>query len=61
MQQIPFYRAPDFALDEIAAMLADPDSTAADHLRRQHRLMREQIAHRQDLPAALEQEMRHAG
>jgi MerR family transcriptional regulator, thiopeptide resistance regulator len=38
-------------------MLADPDSTAADHLRRQHRLMREQIAHRQDLPAALEQEM----
>jgi DNA-binding transcriptional MerR regulator len=57
LQQILFYRALGFALDDIAAMLADPDSTAEDHLRRQHRVVREQIAQRQDLLAALEKEM----
>lgn len=57
LQQILFYRALDFGLDDIAAMLTEPGATAEDHLRRQHRLVREQIAHRQDLLAALEKEM----
>ena len=38
-------------------MLADPGATADDHLRRQHRLLREQIDQRHDLLAALEKEM----
>ena len=57
LQQILFYRSLGFALEDIAAMLADLDSTAEDHLRRQHRMVREQIAKRQDLLAALEKEM----
>jgi DNA-binding transcriptional MerR regulator len=57
LQQILFYRALEFGLDEIAAMLADPDSSADDHLRRQHRLVRERIDHGQLLLAALEKEM----
>ncbi|HEY2272047.1 MAG TPA: MerR family transcriptional regulator [Jatrophihabitantaceae bacterium] len=57
LQQILFYRALDFGLDDIAAMLADPDRTADDHLRRQHRLVRERIEGSQALLAALEKEM----
>jgi DNA-binding transcriptional MerR regulator len=57
LQQILFYRALEFGLDDIAAMLADPGASADDHLRRQHRLLREQIDHRRDLLAAIEKEM----
>jgi DNA-binding transcriptional MerR regulator len=57
LQQILFYRALEFSLDDIAEMLADPDATVDDHLRRQHRLVREQIDKRHALLAALEKEM----
>ena len=57
LQQILFYRALEFGLDDIAEMLADPDATADDHLRRQHQLVRAQIDKRRELLAALEKEM----
>jgi DNA-binding transcriptional MerR regulator len=57
LQQILFYRELGFGLEEIAAILAEPDSGAEDHLRRQHRLLREQIVRRQVLLLALEKEM----
>lgn len=57
LQQIRFYRELQFGLEDIAAMLADPDTTAEDHLRRQHRLLRQQITQRQALLVALEKEM----
>jgi MerR family transcriptional regulator, thiopeptide resistance regulator len=57
LRQILFYRALEFGLDDIAAMLADPHDTVEDHLRRQHQLVRAQLDRRRDLLAALEKEM----
>jgi MerR family transcriptional regulator, thiopeptide resistance regulator len=57
LRQILFYRELGFGLEEIAEILADPDQDAADHLRRQHRLLRGQIRRRQDMLAAIEKEM----
>jgi DNA-binding transcriptional MerR regulator len=57
LQQILYYRALGFGLDQITEMLAEPGSTADDHLRRQHKLLREQIEHRRELLAAIEKEM----
>ncbi len=57
LQQILFYRELDFGLDEIADMLADPDAGTDDHLRRQHRLLRQRQAHDQALLGAIEKEM----
>jgi MerR family transcriptional regulator, thiopeptide resistance regulator len=57
LQQILFYRELGFGLDAIAEMLAAPGTTVDDHLRRQHKLLREQIDHRRDLLAAIEKEM----
>jgi DNA-binding transcriptional MerR regulator len=57
LQQILYYRALDFGLDDIATMLAAPGATVDDHLRRQHRLLRDQIGHRHELLAAIEKEM----
>ena len=57
LRQVLFYRELGFGLDAIAAILADPDQDAGDHLRRQHRLLREQISRRQDMLAAVEKEM----
>jgi len=57
LQQILFYRELDFGLDEIAEMLADPDAGTDDHLRRQHRLLRQRQARNQALLGAIEKEM----
>jgi len=57
LQQILYYRALGFTLEEIARILADPGQDAGAHLRRQHRLLREQINRRQDMLAALEKEL----
>lgn len=57
LQQILFYRELEFSLEEIAAMLADPASDTDDHLRRQHRLVRERQARNAALLAAIEKEM----
>lgn len=55
LRRILFYRELGFPLDEIAAILADPD--VAGHLRRQHKLLRERIARLSEMVAALEKEM----
>jgi MerR family transcriptional regulator, thiopeptide resistance regulator len=57
LQQILFYRALGFTLDEIGQILASPGDDADAHLRRQHRLLRERIARQQDMLAAIEKEM----
>ena len=57
LQQVLFYRELEFGLDEIAEILADPDAGTDDHLRRQHRLLRERLARSQALLGAIEKEM----
>jgi DNA-binding transcriptional MerR regulator len=60
LHRILYYRELGFPLDEIVQIMAGPvkgDGGAARHLRRQHRLLREQISRRQDLLAAIEKEM----
>jgi DNA-binding transcriptional MerR regulator len=43
LREILFYRKLGFGLDKIATILADPCAGTADHLRAQHRLLRERI------------------
>ncbi len=57
LRQVLFYRELGFGLDEIAEILADPAAGADDHLRRQHRLLRERAARTSALLRALEKEM----
>ena len=57
LQQILFYRELGFALEEIADILADPAAGTDDHLRRQHRLLRERQARDTALLGAIEREM----
>jgi DNA-binding transcriptional MerR regulator len=57
LQQILFYRELGFALEEIAGILADPAAGTTDHLRRQHRLLRERHARDAALLRAIEREM----
>jgi MerR family transcriptional regulator, thiopeptide resistance regulator len=57
LRQVLFYRELEFGLDEIAAILADPDAGTDDHLRRQHRLLRQRQARVQALLGAIENEM----
>ncbi|HEY6280056.1 MAG TPA: MerR family transcriptional regulator [Streptosporangiaceae bacterium] len=57
LRQILFYRELEFGLDEIAEMLAAPDAGTDDHLRRQHRLLRQRQARARALLTAIEKEM----
>jgi len=57
LQQVLLYRELDFGLDEIAKILADPDAGTDDHLRRQHRMLRQRQARDQALLGAIEKEM----
>jgi DNA-binding transcriptional MerR regulator len=57
LQQILFYRALEFGLDDIAAMLSAPGARAEDHLRRQHQLVRAHLDRYGRLLTALEKEM----
>jgi DNA-binding transcriptional MerR regulator len=57
LRQILVLRELEFGLEQIATMLADPDAAAEDHLRHQHRLLRQRIARSQELLGALEKEM----
>ena len=54
LQQILLYRELGFTLEEIAAILDDPDVEARIHLRRQHRLLQDRIVRLQDMAAAVE-------
>jgi DNA-binding transcriptional MerR regulator len=57
LQQILFYRALGFSLDEVAAILDDPQSSPRDHLRRQHALLKERIRALEELAEAVEHAM----
>lgn len=57
LRQVRFYRELDFRLEEIAEILADAEVAAEDHLRRQHRLLRERLTKDQALLGAVEKEM----
>ncbi len=57
LRRIRFYRELDFGLEEIAEILADPETAAEDHLRRQHQLLRARRTRDARLLGAIEHEM----
>lgn len=57
LQQILFYRELGFPLDEVAALLDDPDADPQEHLRRQHQLLTARIADLEKMAAAVEHAM----
>src|SRR5919106_1781970 len=57
LQQVLFYRELGFSLEEIAAIIDDPEAGATDHLRRQHELLKERMARLELMVAAIEREM----
>ncbi|MEV4744490.1 MerR family transcriptional regulator [Streptomyces sp. NPDC049555] len=57
LQQILFYRELGFSLDEVAALLDDPDADPMAHLRRQHELLQGRIDRLQQMAAAVEHAM----
>src|SRR5215467_3171902 len=57
LRRVLFYRELDFGLEEIAEILADAATGTDDHLRRQHRLLRERRARDEALLRAIEKEM----
>ncbi len=57
LQQILFYRELGFPLDEVAALLDDPDADPQEHLRRQHALLTARIGTLQKMAAAVEHAM----
>ncbi|UED85591.1 MerR family transcriptional regulator [Streptomyces profundus] len=63
LQRILFYRELGFPLEEIAALLDDPDTDPRRELRRQHALLTDRIARLRDMAAAVERAMeaRHMG
>ncbi|GIG57903.1 HTH-type transcriptional activator TipA [Longispora fulva] len=54
LQSLLFYRELGFPLEEIAAILGDPDADATAHLRRQRELLLSRIGRLQDMVAAVE-------
>src|SRR5215831_12712089 len=54
LQEIMFYRELGFALDEIAALVNDPDIDPVEHLRRQHRLLTDRLARVRRMVEAVE-------
>uniref|UniRef100_UPI00331722C3 MerR family transcriptional regulator n=1 Tax=Micromonospora sp. NPDC126480 TaxID=3155312 RepID=UPI00331722C3 len=54
LQLIRYYRELGFPLEEIAAILDDPASDPAEHLRRQHELLSARIGKLQEMVAAIE-------
>ncbi|WP_156727387.1 MerR family transcriptional regulator [Streptomyces apocyni] len=57
LQQILFYRELGFPLDEVAALLDDPETDPREHLRRQHDLLSARIVKLQEMAAAVETAM----
>ncbi|MET9444256.1 MerR family transcriptional regulator [Streptomyces sp. NPDC006610] len=57
LQRILFYRELGFPLDEVAALLDDPDADPRAHLRRQHELLTARIEKLQKMAAAVEHAM----
>jgi len=57
LQQVLVYRELGFPLEEVATLLDDPGADPAEHLRRQHRLLRKRLARTEAMVAAVEKEM----
>ncbi|MEV3990119.1 MerR family transcriptional regulator [Streptomyces sp. NPDC049837] len=57
LQQILFYRELGFPLDQVAALLDDPDADPQEHLRHQHELLTTRIAELQKMAEAVEHAM----
>ena len=57
LQKILFYRELGFPLDEVAALLDDPDADPRAHLRRQHELLTARIEKLRKMAAAVEHAM----
>ncbi|MEU6577082.1 MerR family transcriptional regulator [Streptomyces sp. NPDC046805] len=57
LQQILFYRELGFPLEEVAALLDDPDADPRAHLRRRHELLTARIEKLQKMAAAVEHAM----
>jgi DNA-binding transcriptional MerR regulator len=57
LREVLYYRELGFGLDEIAELLHEPDCAVEDHLRRQHRMLRERIARHTQMLAAIEKEL----
>lgn len=57
LQQILFYRALGFALEDVAALLDDPNADPVEHLRRQHALLTDRIEQLRAMAAAVEHAM----
>ncbi|MFR9795196.1 MerR family transcriptional regulator [Streptomyces sp. MS06] len=57
LQQILFYRELGFPLDEVAALLDDPDADPREHLRRRHDLLVARIEKLQRMAEAVEHAM----
>lgn len=57
LQQILYYRALGFSLEEVAVLLDDPHVDPAEHLRRQHRLLTDRIEELTAMAAAVERAM----
>jgi DNA-binding transcriptional MerR regulator len=55
LHQVLLYRELGFSLEDVAALLDDADPV--EHLRRQHRLLRERLERTQAMVAAVEKEM----
>jgi DNA-binding transcriptional MerR regulator len=57
LQRILFYRELGFPLDEVAALLDDPDADPREHLRRRHAALTARIEKLQQMAAAVEHAM----
>lgn len=57
LHQVLLYRELGFALEEVATLLDDPSADPAEHLRRQHRLLRDRLDRTSAMVAAVEKEM----
>ncbi|SFL75993.1 MerR family transcriptional regulator [Geodermatophilus ruber] len=57
LHRVLLYRALGFPLEEVATLLDDPSADPAEHLRRQHRLLRDRLERTSAMVAAVEKEM----
>jgi DNA-binding transcriptional MerR regulator len=57
LHQVLLYRELGFPLEEVATLLDDPSADPAEHLRRQHRLLRDRLERTSAMVAAVEKEM----
>ena len=57
LHRVLVYRGLGFSLEEVAAVLDDPETDTAGHLRRQHALLSERISRLEDMRLAVEKMM----